>query len=101
MKVMLNKLPRKAQNKIEEIKEILMLAYELGWKIDKVEYKSGMIRHRMDSMYINFYTTRFTVDIGRENNEGEFHQYFFRYIGADGVMEAYIDPVNFKKVIRR
>ena len=88
MNINFNLLPKKAKRKLEEIKKILSNADDKLYCVVQVDYNSGMIRFESmqhDSLFINLYTTTFTITVehrapGERNKQSHWGGLYYKKV---------------------
>lgn len=91
MDINIQKLPRKSWMNAPVIMDI---ARELGWKIMKVDYNTGMIRYQRNKTFINVYTTSCTITTEMNHpkkGKTQLHRKYNRYRPKD-LSEIFFNP---------
>ena len=97
------KLPKKALRKIHFIEKILLNSEDRLYGIIKIDYRQGLIRFEslyFDNLFINLYTTSFTMTLEiREKNDRN-RQYVHRFLSFNDVIKLFNNPKKHKLKIK-
>jgi hypothetical protein len=98
MIVKIDKLPKKAQHKRRQIESVLKCCEDHIYSIVKIDYNSGLIRFEnlsINTLFLNFYSTSFTITVEHRAEGQTNKQIHFKKINHKLIKEILKDPLNF------
>lgn len=98
MIVEFNKLPKKALRRLDAIKKVVNNSDDKLYVIISVDYNTGMIRFESlqnDGVFINLYSTSFTVTIEIHENGYKTKQHHYKRSPEKCVESIFNNPIKF------
>jgi len=97
--IQFDRLPRRAQVRIDGIKTLLQLAHEMEYELLKVDYKLGMIKIEWGAVALYWYTTTFTITVETPPKAGDKYprQQHYKNCQFQKAKEIISNPLEFRK----
>lgn len=104
MNIDFEKLPLKAKKKLGNLLKVLKNAEDKLYCVIQIDYNTGMIRFEslcLDNLFINLYTTTFTLTVEFRNPGERNNQFHWKNINHKIIKEIFNDPkgIILKKIL--